>query len=74
MSFREAQKILDNYSEIDENEIIQRIDKGTFDIKEIEQSKRRIRFSERQLIEYLYDIKNGQMTVDEVIKIIEDNK
>lgn len=74
LSFREAQKILDNYSEIDENEIIQRIDKGTFDIKEIEQSKRRIRFSERQLIEYLYDIKNGQMTVDEVIKIIEDNK
>ena len=74
LSFRDAQKLLDNYDKIDLEKTIEEIKTGQFDLNKTVNEKKKIRFTERQFIEYLYDIKNKKMTVDEVIEILESNQ
>lgn len=73
MSFREAKELLSTYDTIDEESVIKKIREGTFTPEKSGPKYNKIKYSERQLIDFIYDIKNGKRTAEEVIALIEQN-
>ena len=69
LSFRNAKELLPVYDELDVDEAVWQIQNDSFEIDKAKR-KRKIKFTERQLIDLIYDIKNGNKTVDEVIRLI----
>jgi hypothetical protein len=69
LSFRSAKELLPVYDELDIGEAVEQINAGKFEVEKAKKRKK-IRFTERQLIDLIYDIKNGNKTVDEVIALI----
>ena len=69
MSFRNAKELLPLYEELDLDKTVEEINNGSFEIEKMKRRKK-IKFTERQLIDLIYDIKAGKKTVDEVIELI----
>ena len=57
------------YEELDLDKTVEEINNGSFEIEKMKRRKK-IKFTERQLIDLIYDIKAGKKTVDEVIELI----
>ena len=72
ISARDAQGLMSVYDSIDVGKVVEDIRGGNFDISSLKKERRtKVRYSERQILDLLYDIKNGSKTVDEVINLIE---
>ena len=69
LSFRNAKELLPLYEELDLDKTVEEINNGSFEIEKMKKRKK-IKFTERQLIDLIYDIKAGKKTVDEVIELI----
>lgn len=74
LSFKDAKVILSKYDEVDINSIKKEIRNKNFKVEKIESSQKTIKYTSRQLIDLIYDIRNGKKTVEEVIKLIEKNE
>lgn len=74
LSFKDAKVILSKYDEVDIDSIKKEIRNKNFKVEKIESSQKTIQYTSRQLIDLIYDIRNGKKTVEEVIKLIEKNE
>ena len=74
LSFKDAKVILSKYDEVDIDSIKKEIRNKNFKVEKIESSQKTIKYTSRQLIDLIYDIRNGKKTVEEVIKLIEKNE
>ena len=74
LSFKDAKVILSKYDEVDIDSIKKEIRNKNFKVEEIESRQKTIKYTSRQLIDLIYDIRNGKKTVEEVIKLIEKNE
>lgn len=74
LSFKDAKVILSKYDEVDIESIKKEIRNKNFKVEKIESSQKTIKYTSRQLIDLIYDIRNGKITVEEVIKLIEKNE
>ncbi len=71
LNFKQAKAILPIYDDLDINEAIKEIREGKFSLNQAKPKYNKIKFTERQLIDFIYDIKNGKITAEEVIKMLE---
>lgn len=71
LNFATAKEILPIYEKLDIKETVSKIKKRTFKIENVKRKTDSVKFTSRQLIELIYDIKSGVKTVDEVIRMIE---
>lgn len=74
LSYRDATSLLPVYDELDIDETLKKINEGTFVIKGVVKKQTSVKFTSRQLVDLIYDIRNGSKTVDEVISLIEKNE
>ena len=74
LKFKDAKEIYSVYQDIDIEETIKSIKEGNFTIKEIKRKRTRIKYTSRQLVDFIYEIRNGKRTLEEVIKLIENNE
>lgn len=74
LSFKDAKVILSKYDEVDIDSIKKEIRNKNFKVEKIESRQKTIKYTSRQLIDLIYDIRNGKKTVEEVIKLIEKNE
>lgn len=72
LNFKTAKEILPVYDVIDIDEAVEEIKNGTFKIDNYKERKKQIKFTSRQLLDLIYEIRNGTKTVDEVIELIEN--
>lgn len=76
LTFKEAKELLPVYSKINIDEIINELYNDSFEIKKYTNVKVRnqTKYSNSELIELIYDIKNGLKTAEEVVNLIENCK
>lgn len=76
LTFKEAKELLPVYSKIEIDNIIKELYNNSFEITKYtsKKPKNQTKYSNNDLIEFIYDIKNGLKTVEEVISLIENCK
>lgn len=76
LTFKEAKELLPVYSKIEIDNIINELYNNSFEITKYtsEKPKKQTKYSNNDLIEFIYDIKNGLKTAEEVISLIENCK
>lgn len=76
LTFKEAKELLPVYSKIEIDNIIKELYNNSFEITKYtsKKPKNQTKYSNNDLIEFIYDIKNGLKTVEEVIGLIENCK
>ena len=73
LTFKDAKELIPIYNEIDVDSVLIDIRNNNFDVKKLTNFKKKktTKYSANELIELIYDIKNGSKSVDDVIKLIE---
>lgn len=74
LTYKDARILLSSYNKIDKTDLLNSIKSKNFNVEDFLQTegkKKEVKYSSSELIEMIYDIKNGKKTVDEIIKIIE---
>lgn len=74
LTFKLAKEILPIYDDIDIEKTIAEIKAGSFKIEDVKEKSPRIKYTNRQLLDLIYEIRNGTKSVEEVISLIEKNE
>lgn len=74
LTFKIAKTILPVYHEIDVENTIEQVSNGNFKIESVKKGRTKVQYTSRQLIDLIYDVRNGKKTLDEVIKLIEETE
>jgi len=73
LTFKVAKELVGVYNDIDEQATIKEIKEGTFKLEAVKKKSGNVAFTNRQLIDLIYDIRDGKITANKAVKMIEAN-